>query len=88
MTGPEAEAKLDRMLGLLGALGARQDETVETVRDLGERIVRLEEGVTATKEVVEAWTAAKTSLRFMKWFAGLVAALVGIIAAIKSWPHR
>ncbi len=84
----EMGVKIDRVLGLLAGLSAQQSETSEEVRGLSDRMVRVEEGVTATKDVVEAWGAAKTSLRFLKWFAGLVAAVAAALAVLKGWMHR
>lgn len=81
-------AKLDRILGQLTAVGAQQTAAAAEMRGLSDRMVRVEEGVTATKDVVEAWGAAKTSLRFLKWFATLVAAVAAVAAALKGWVHR
>lgn len=88
MSDGDMGVKIDRVLGLLAGLSARQSETSEEVRGLSDRMVRVEEGVTATKDVVEAWGAAKTSLRFLKWFAGLVAAVAAALAVLKGWVHR
>lgn len=88
MIDNEMGVKIDRVLGLLAVVSARQSETSEEVRGLSDRMVRVEEGVTATKDVVEAWGAAKTSLRFLKWFAAHVTAVAAALAVLKGWVHR
>jgi len=45
---------------------------------------RIETEISATREIVEAWTTAKNVGRFAKWFAGIIAAFVAIWAAIKA----
>lgn len=79
---------LDQLIGKVEALAAALDDQSDKLVRLAERTATLEQLGQETKQVVEAWTAAKGSLRFMKWFAGLVAAVAGMIAAIKGWPHK
>ncbi|MBT2186178.1 hypothetical protein [Sphingobium nicotianae] len=79
---------LDRLLGKVEAMTTALDDQNEKLVRLAERTATLEQLGQETKQVVEAWTAAKGSLRFMKWLAGLIAAVAGTIAAIKGWPHK
>jgi len=80
----DAHAKIDRLLGKVDALMASQTEQARQLAAIGERAAKMEEGISATKEIVQAWAAAKTSLQFVKWMAGIVAAILGIWAAIKG----
>ncbi|MBN8819399.1 MAG: hypothetical protein J0I80_11870 [Sphingomonas sp.] len=79
---------LERLHGQIAALGAALDDNAQALGRLGERVAQLEQGVQATKDVVEAFTAAKSSMRFLKWLAGLIAALAALAAALKGWLHR
>lgn len=83
----DAHAKIDRLLGKADALMTLQTEQARQLAAIGERVAKVEEGVRATKDIVQAWVAAKTSLRFVKWIAGIVAAILGVWAAIKGM-HR
>jgi len=80
--------RLDQLIGKVEALAATLDDQNDKLVRLAERTATLEQLGQETKQVVEAWTAAKGSLRFMKWLAGLVAAIAGAVAAIKGWPHK
>lgn len=40
--------------------------------------------VTETREVVEAWTTAKTLGRFAKWAIGITASAIALFSAIKA----
>ena len=84
----ELKADLDRLLGKVEALAAVLEDQGEKLGRLAERTATLEQLGQETKLVVEAWTTAKASLRFMKWFAGMAAAITGMVAAIKGWPHK
>ncbi len=88
MTDFDLDAKLYRMLGNVDAIMAAQTEQASRIMDLSERVAQVEQGVTATKDVVEAWTTAKTSMHFVKWLAGFVAAVTGVIAATRGWLQR
>lgn len=79
---------LDRLLGKVEALAAALEDQNEKLVRLAERTATLEQLGQETKQVVQAWTAAKGSLRFMKWLAGLIAAVAGVIATIKGWPQK
>lgn len=84
----DADAKLDSLIGKVDALMAMQNEHASRLDGLAERTVTLEQGVAATRELVEAWITAKTGLRFLKWAAGLIAAIGAVSAAMKGWLHR
>ncbi len=43
----------------------------------------MKKDIAETRELVEAWDAVKLAGRFVKWIAGVVAAVVAIGAAIK-----
>lgn len=88
MTDLDLDTKLNRMLGNVDAIMAAQTEQAGRITDLSERVAQVEQGVTATKDVVEAWTTAKTSMHFVKWLAGFAAALAGLIAAARGWLQR
>jgi len=80
----DAHAKIDRLLGKVDALIVLQSEQGRQLDGIGERVVKVEEGVSATKDIVQAWGAAKTSFQFLRWVAGLLAAIVGLWAAIRG----
>ncbi|OJY63042.1 MAG: hypothetical protein BGP16_04140 [Sphingobium sp. 66-54] len=84
----DLNAKLDRMLGKVDAIMILQTEHSQRLDDLSRRVALVEQGVTATKDVVEAWSAAKYSLRLVQRIAGFAAAIAGLVAAAKGWLHR
>ena len=48
-----------------------------------EPIPAMQEELTKTRELVEAWSAVKTVGRFLKWSSGIIAALTAIGVALK-----
>lgn len=84
----EVQRSLDHLLGKVEALAAALADHGDKLGTLGERVAQLEQGVKATKDVVEVFAAAKGSMRFLKWFAGLVAACAGLAAVMKSWLQK
>ncbi len=88
----DVRQNVDRLLGKVDALIALQREQdarfAARLDDLAERTVKVEQGVAATKDLVEAWAAAKTSFRFIKWMAGIAGALAGMAAALRGWLSR
>lgn len=84
----DVNAKLDRVLGKVDTIMALQSEQSRRLDDLSQRVAKVEQGVTATKDVVEAWTAAKGSMRFVQKFAAFAAVIAGLVAAAKGWLHR
>jgi|GEM_PF-2421474 len=87
-SGDQLTQRLDRLLGKVEALVAMLDEQNEKIGRLAERTAMLEQLGTEAKQVIEAWTAATISLRFMKWSAGLVAAMLGAVMAVRHWLQR
>lgn len=68
--------------------------TLEEIKKLVAPIPDLTKKVTATKEIVELWNAAKTGGKFLKWCAGVLGALTIILVALKTvgsawieWGH-
>lgn len=65
--------------------GGRRFDTIEaTLRDILEKLRSLPEmqkDIAETREIVEAWDTAKNVARFIKWMAGIAAA-VGVLWAI------
>jgi len=84
----EVKHSLDNLSGQVEGVAATLDAHGDKLATLGERVAQLEQGIKATKEVVDAFAAAKSSMRFLKWFAGLVAAVMGIVAAMKGWLQK
>jgi uncharacterized protein YukE len=84
----EVRQSLERLHGKVEALAAMLGDQGERIGSLAERTAMLEQLGQETKQVVEAWTTAKASLRFMKWFAGLAAAVAALIAAARGWLQR
>lgn len=80
--------RLDQLLGKVEALAATLDDQNEKIGRLAERTAMLEQMGTEAKQVIEAWTTARTSLRFMHWFAGMIAAVLGAVMTLKHWLHR
>lgn len=66
------EEKLDRLLAAVSSIPEIQADLAEVKGDTAK-----------TKEIVEAWAAVKNVGKFLKWFAGIVAAVSAIIVAIK-----
>ena len=66
----ELAEKLDRVI-------SRQDEVMG-------KLDTVEADVAATKELVEAWAALKTTGRFLKWLSGVLAAVSLIWAIAKA----
>jgi hypothetical protein len=84
----EVKRSLDRLIGKVEALAAAIDDHGGQLCALGERVAQLEEGVKATRDVVDAFAAAKLSMRAVKWAAGLVGAGAGLWAALKGWLQK
>ena len=84
----DLNAKIDRVLGKVDAIMALQTEQSRWLDDLSQRVAKVEQGVTATKDVVEAWTAAKSSMRFVQRLAAFAAVIAGLVAAAKGWLQR
>ncbi|MCW2400867.1 MULTISPECIES: hypothetical protein [Sphingobium] len=77
MSAPMLSEKLDQLIGEVRGMR-------ETMGGLSNRMVVVEQETKSTKEIVEAWSAAKTWLRWFKWIVGLVASLGAIFAAYKG----
>lgn len=45
---------------------------------------KMQAEITATKEIVEAWSAVKTAGKFIKWFGAICAAVVAIAVLVKT----
>jgi TolA-binding protein len=80
--------RLDQLLGKVEAMAETLDDQSEKIGRLAERTAMLEQIGTEAKQVIEAWTAARTSLRFMHWGAGMIAAVLGAVMTVKHWLHR
>ena len=76
--------KLDQLIGKVDTCIMIQQEQGVRIDKLNERLVSVEDGVMETKDLVDAWGAAKTSLRFIKWAAGFAAAIFAVWAALKG----
>lgn len=66
------EEKLDRLI-----------EAVACIPDMQSDLADVKEDAAKTKEIVEAWSAVKTMGKFLKWSAGIIAAVSAIIVALK-----
>jgi hypothetical protein len=66
------EDKLDQLLDAVACIPDIQSDLAEVKKDAA-----------TTKEIVEAWAAVKTVGKFLKWFAGIIAAVSAIIVAAK-----
>ncbi len=53
------------------------------IREMLKPLPEMQADIAKTREIVEAWAAVKTMGKFLKWFSGLLAALVAIFAAFK-----
>jgi TolA-binding protein len=80
--------RLDQLLGKVEALAETLEDQNEKIGRLAERTAMLEQIGTEAKQVIEAWTTARTSLRFMHWMAGLIAAVLGAVMTMKHWLQR
>ena len=69
----DINAKLVAIIAQLEPLGSLQSD-----------MTKVKEDIAATKELVEAWAAVKTLSRFLKWAAGIIAALAAITVASKA----
>lgn len=59
------------------------EQTLMAIMEQTSAIPKMQEDIAETREMVEAWAAVKTAGRFLKWLAGIIAALAAIIAAAK-----
>lgn len=85
MTPPETLGeKLDQLLGEVREMRGTIGSQTEALGRFSERMAIVEQETKSTKEVVEAWVAAKTWLRWAKWLAGVVASCVAAFAAYKG----
>ena len=84
MSGATVSEKLDQLIGEMRGMRAHQERQAGAMDQLSDRMVIVEQETKSTKEIVEAWSAAKTWLRWMKWIAGLVASIVAAFAAYKG----
>lgn len=66
------EGKLDQLLKVVECIPAIQSDLADVKEDAAK-----------TKELVEAWSAVKTMGKFLKWSAGIIAAMSAIIVALK-----
>lgn len=66
------EGKLDQLLKVVECIPAIQSDLADVKEDAAK-----------TKELVEAWAAVKTMGKFLKWSAGIIAAMSAIIVALK-----
>ena len=67
--------------------GRRFDAIEATLKDIAETLKPLpamQKDIAATKEIVEAWSTAKNLARFIKWAAGIAAAITGLFVVIKA----
>lgn len=56
----------------------------EDLDDIKADVAEMKETLVAIKDMVEAWTAAKTAGRFIKWLGGVAAGLAAIFVALKA----
>lgn len=65
-------------------IGSDVHRTAQQVDQLANQVKAMSGEVNKTKAIVEAWDAVKTGSKFIKWFAGVVAAVSAIIIATKT----
>lgn len=58
-----------------------------TNEDIAERLGRIEGKLDEMKPMLQAWNAAVTGSKFVKWLAGLIAALIAAWVAIRNLLH-
>lgn len=80
---PDHQAIIDRL-----ERGERKfasiEESIAKILAAVEPIPDMKANVDATKEIVQAWDAVKTGGRFLKWVAGLVAAIGVLVGFAKG----
>jgi len=74
---------IDRRLTKGGERFEAIEASLTEIRDLLKPLPQMQADIAATKEIVEAWGAVKTVGKFVKWFAGVIAAMTAIIVAAK-----
>ncbi|MBU0556856.1 MAG: hypothetical protein KKD64_14460 [Alphaproteobacteria bacterium] len=84
MNTPQLSRKLDQLIGKVEGLVEALDRQAQEVGRLSERLALVEQDTKRTKEVIEAWRAAKLWLRWSKWVAGFVASMIAVFAAFKG----
>lgn len=84
MSGPTLSEKLDQLIGEVAATRDTMSKQTDALSKLTERMVLVESETKSTKEVVEAWGAAKTWLRWSRWIVGFVASAIAAFAAYKG----
>ena len=80
---PETHESLAKRLDAGGARFTEIDTTLHEIRELLKPLPEMQADIAKTREIVEAWAAVKTMGKFLKWFSGLLAAVVAIFAAFK-----
>ena len=80
---PETNESLAKRLEAGGLHFEQIDTTLHEIRELLKPLPEMQVDIAKTREIVEAWVAVKTMGKFLKWFSGLLAALVAIFAAFK-----
>jgi uncharacterized protein YoxC len=76
--------KLDQLIGEVRGMRGTMDSQTQSMDKLAERMAVVEAATQSTKEVVTAWSAAKTWLRWFKWIAGFLAVLASLFFTIKG----
>lgn len=84
MTEEEIIQRLDQGTAQFAQIRDSLEEITEQLRPLPQ----MQKDITATKEIVDAWGAVKTGGKFIKWLAGVIAAIGIIIAATKVAAGR
>ena len=88
MSDGTISSKLDQVIGQLIIIQQEQASQGGRIGNLCERMALVEEGVNATKDVVSVWGAAKISLRFVKGWATVLAALASLLGALAALYFR
>lgn len=80
---PETHENLAKRLDADDVRFEKIDTTLHEIRELLKPLPEMQADIAKTREIVEAWAAVKTMGKFLKWFSGLLTALVAIFAAFK-----
>lgn len=75
------------ILARLDAGNRRFSDLEEAIKQIGISVgclPAMQKDISETRDIVEAWQAAKAMGKFVKWAAGIVIAFTAIIVAVKS----
>lgn len=76
-------SRIGNIEGQFAAMDEKLDRIIKAQEDMQGQLAEVKKTADATKDVVQAWDTARNVGKFVKWLAGVIAALGAITVAIK-----